>query len=230
MQKQRAYLIYLLFALLAFACEKESDKVGPKFYAPNETIFNTFLYAEGSWWAYEDSFGKQDTFSVISHSALHRNVFEGSTHVYSDYDYQGTLMRSKEEKKFNILYNSHLQHEYLGAIRTFLKITSFQNLSGYGTEHLFYTPWPLNDSILVGSKPEPYSKLSYLTIIESGDSLFYTGEWHKGKFYKLRISNSVTNNFNDVSYTWQENIGLVNYNVDGADYQLIDYNISKPIK
>jgi len=229
MQKLRAYLFYLLLTLLAFACNKGPEKAEPKVYPANETIFNTFLFAEGSWWAYEDSNGNQDTFYIRNSSSKKRNVFEGNIHVYSDYNYNGKLIRTKNNKQFSLYYTSSLVHEYAGALRHLITVSSFQNDYGPADENLFYTPWPLNDSVPVGQTVGLPKKVSYLTILETGDTTIVQGKVHLGKYYNYKISSSVSNNLNDVKFLWQENVGLVEYNIDGNNYKLINYNLIKPL-
>lgn len=227
---KRNYPVFFVLVLLLFsACTADKgDKPVPD-YPPNETILKTFLWGHGSWWAYEDSTGVQDTFFVSEHYATNRNVFEGKTQIHSDYYYKGTLFRTKEAKEFFLEYISSLQHEKQGQTRTFINIASFNNPQGYGREKYFYTPWHKGDSIVAGSADYQGDLIgSYFQLLEVGDSFFYKNQWYTGKFYRYKIGNSLANKLADSYYTWQEGAGLVEYNIDGRTFRLVNHLVLKP--
>ncbi len=203
----------------------------PKDYPINDFIFNTFLFAEGSWWAFYDSTTKEyDTLSITYNVGQHQNVYEGSTFKYSRYYYRANWIWSKTSKRYTIEYSSDQGSTWKGSILPQISMHGLGNTYGTGYGILYYHGLPLNDTITAGfAIINTYHVSGYYSLIEKGDSLFYQSKWNIAPFVKFILIKSVANELRDITMVFQEYKGLIEHSIDG-NYLLVDQNLIPMLK
>jgi hypothetical protein len=203
----------------------------PRDYPINNFVFNTFLFAEGTWWAFYDSTtGKQDTINVKYSFGQHQNLYEGDKFMYSQYYYTADWIRSKTKKKYRIEYISKWVYDWNGRKIYRININSNNDVIGNGSEAICFENSALNDSIPNGSVTyQSTDYTSYFTLLETGDSLKLNNVWHVSPYRKVKISQSVTNDLSDIHYVFQEYTGLISHTI-GGNYLLVDKSLIPMIK
>lgn len=229
--------IKALILVLSCACLLGLSSCGPDEtpepmdYPINDFIFNTFLFADGTWWAFYDSTtGKQDTINVTYSFGQHQNVYEDDKFMYSQYYYTADWIRSKTNRKYRIEYISKWVYDWNGRKITRININSHNDVIGNGSEAVFFENSELNDSIPGGTITyQSTDYTSYFTLLETGDSLLVNNVWQVSPFRKFKIGKSITNDLNDVHFVFLKYTGPVSHNIGGS-YLLVDKNTIPMIK
>lgn len=228
---KKVFLASFTASILGLSSCGPDDTPEPKDYPINDFIFNTFLFAEGTWWAFYDSTtGEYDTLRVTYNVGQHQNVYEGSTFKYSRYFYQAEWIWSKTDKLYFIEYLSDNNFDWNGRTISQIGMNGHGNSYGTGYDILFFDNTLLKDTMTAGYAYK-FSTLvySYFTLNERGDSLYYQNKWNISSFVRYTIINSVANDLNDITLVFQENKGLVSHNIDG-NYTLVDQYLLPMIK
>lgn len=213
-----------------FSCGPD-DTPEPKDYQINDFIFNTFLFAQGTWWAFYDSnTAEYDTLRVTFNVGQHQNVYEGSTFKYSRYYYRADWIWSKTSKRYMVEYSSDQHSTWKGIKLPQISMDGLGNTYGTGYGKLYFHGMPLNDTITAG-----YAIINGNTVggryslLQKGDSLFYQSKWNVDPFVKFKLIKSVAHELQNITMTFQAHNGLIEHTIDG-NYKLVDKNIIPMIR
>lgn len=218
------------FVMCLSSCSfKEDLEVRP--YPINEFIFNTFLFAQGSWWAFYDSTsGSYDTLYVTENYGQHQNVYEDTHFLYYRYYYRAYWLWSKTNKRFAVEYFSDRVSDRKGRKIARMDLTGYGNSYGFGYDKLFYENTLLHDTLFAGHAYFPgQDKISKFVLQEKGDSLYYQNKWTVAPYVKYTLIGSVACELKDVTFLFQSYTGLVAHNMDG-NYHLVDQYLLPMLK
>lgn len=218
--------VLILIVPLLQSCKPDNPPTkNPIRYEIDEFIFNTFLFAQGSWWALVDTVsGDRDTLMITYSAAQHQNVYEGSEFKYYRFYYESKLWSTSDQEQMTMLYRSN---SFSGHANSQLQqVIFYRNGRPW---HFFYKDLNIGDSMSAGGIEQiDGKKIIYFSTLSAGDSLNHWKKgWKIGKYIEFKHSNVYFKEFADLKYMFQEHEGIVSY--DNGSHYLVEDKYLIPI-